>query len=623
MGASSEFQLLRSLLLAPEFSALQGVQVDLESLQREIHDPEQLIKLLQPAVAEVLQRADPAVSAAILRAITPVLDHAVRENVNQDAAGMSSALAPSSTQAVAIHYAQKPQAAAHDLAPLMSAAIKEQIRGERDAMIDALYPVIGSTISKYLSETLSALIQTVNERIESHLSFRGVARKIRARAAGVSEAELLLRESMPLKIEAAFLIHKSSGLLIGEAHAPDAPALDSELMSGMLTAIRSLFNESVKAPGSMQELDEIQYGESKIVLEVAGYFYIAAVVRGTPDDAFRKRLRNAVASIVQQPDDAVANFAGDPSAVPAEVVSSLRRLVDAPARDDRSHHPPYAVLAVAVVLLVLCGVFAYVHLHHDGVDRELETLARAKLLAAQPILLRNVTAEAEGGVLHLSGSTPNEYLRIRAGQLAGSITAVAAVDNQIALSAEAPLDVLGEKQVTDIIAAMNTMDGVYVDAAYRNGSLVVSGIAPDSSAAAQIARAFEGLPGIRSFRDDLRPGDRELGMRVLFELNSTEIRPGEEVKLEKVAGILARTPWSRLVVNGHSDRAGEEAVNRRVALGRAMAVAASLRALGVSERRISVSGDPLPPPGSGSVESDSLSRCVRFLLLPGEARRTP
>ena len=74
---------------------------------------------------------------------------------------------------------------------------------------------------------------------------------------------------------------------MAQAQDPANPALDPDLLSGMLTAIRSLFNDSMDMPGRAQELDQISYGESTILLEVAGYCYLAVVVHGLPDDALR------------------------------------------------------------------------------------------------------------------------------------------------------------------------------------------------------------------------------------------------------------------------------------------------------------------------------------------------
>ena len=43
-------------------------------------------------------------------------------------------------------------------------------------MVDALYPVIGNTIAKYMAEA----VRDINRKVENTLSFEGIRRKVRA-----------------------------------------------------------------------------------------------------------------------------------------------------------------------------------------------------------------------------------------------------------------------------------------------------------------------------------------------------------------------------------------------------------------------------------------------------------
>ncbi len=154
----SEFQQLQDLLVAPGALALQEVEKEVENLRQQMHDPGRQKELLAAVVPEIFRSGDPALAQAVVDAIVPLLDQAIRQRSEQDPAAMAGALAPASTGAIARYYASSPRAAAQDLGPLVSASIRSEIRSERDAVIDALYPVIGGTIAKYLSHTLSALV---------------------------------------------------------------------------------------------------------------------------------------------------------------------------------------------------------------------------------------------------------------------------------------------------------------------------------------------------------------------------------------------------------------------------------------------------------------------------------
>jgi hypothetical protein len=620
MDEPSELQQLRQILLAPEVSALASLEQALDRLQHQIHDPEKLSNLLAPIVADVVRRGDPTLSRAIIKAITPHLDRALREKVIQDVHGISNALAPASTAAIAAHFASDPRAAAQDLGPLMGAAIKEQIRGERDAMIDALYPVIGSTISKYLSETLATLVRTINERIESRLSLRSLQLKMRSLFTGVSEAELLLRESLPLSIEAAFLIHKSSGLVIAQAQNPNAAALDPDLLSGMLTAIRNLFNDSMNVPGTAKELDQIEYGESKIVLEVAGYCYLAAVVRGIPDNRLRTLLRTTLSSIVEQHGEAIATFSGHSDAVPESVRGTVRDLVDRPSslRESQRTRRPYGVMAAGALLLLLVCTPFFVYLYRNHVDRQKEAGISGALLATRSSSLRDIVVDVDRNTVHLTGHAPNEYQRQRAGEIASRVSGGLTIDNVIIVGDASPFPVLLASRVGEIVTALNTVNGIYIESQFQDGSLILAGVAADSSLLEKITRSFEQLPGLETFVNRVNAVDMEVTRRLLFKTNSTVIRPGDQQVPAVVKSILDQTPWSRLLIIGHSDEVGGEPVNRRIATGRAAAARAALLKLGVRPDRMRIEAEPGPPPGETSSGADSLNRCVRFVLLPSE-----
>jgi flagellar motor protein MotB len=617
MAGSSEVEQLRDLLLAPEVSALNNLEQSLDALDHQIHDPEQLSRLLAPIVSDILHRGDPALSLALIKAITPLLDRALRDKVAQDADSVSSAMAPASTAAIARHFTDAPDAAARDLAPLMSAAIKEEIRGEREAMIDALYPVIGSTISKYLSETLATLVQTINKKIESRVSIDALWRKLRARFIGVSEAELLLRESLPLRVDAVFLIHKTSGLVIAQYQNPQSPPLDSDLLSGMLTAIRSFFNESMSRTESAHELDQIEYGESKIVLEVAGYCYLAAVVQGTPNESFRHLLRDTMASIVQQHGNALAAFAGDPESVSGDVTRAIQEVVQRSPNGPelQKTRKPYAViLAASILLLVVCVPLA-VHVYRNHIDEVTEARTTSALLSARPLPLQGITVDADRGVVRLSGTVPNEYQRNKAERIAMAASPGVTVDNGITAGIAPPFPQLTGVRTDEIVATLSTIDGVFLGSRFDNGALTLTGAVADSFLADKVVGTFEMLPGLRSIDDHVAVGNMEIGRRLHFALNSTRIRPGDHPSLELVKAIVDRTPWSKLLVSGYSDDVGSEQANRRIAAGRAASARDALLALGIPAPRILIQGTPGPPPGTAAAGVDSLSRCVRFELL--------
>lgn len=191
------------------------------------------------------------------------------------------------------------------IAPLLGPAIKTQITTAREDIIDALYPVIGSTITKSISEAVRGLVETIDQNVKRTFSFAGLKRKVKAKATGMSEGALALRESLPFSVTEIFLIHSETGLLIshisatnkladGQMSSEEASQGDRELVSGMLTAIRDFVKESFREQTGVTEysqLNQIQYGGLTILIEPSRYAYLAVVFAGVAPTNFPARIR--------------------------------------------------------------------------------------------------------------------------------------------------------------------------------------------------------------------------------------------------------------------------------------------------------------------------------------------
>jgi outer membrane protein OmpA-like peptidoglycan-associated protein len=622
---STEYDQLRDLLLAPETSSLRELAGDLEAIRRQLHDPSELARLIEPLFTDVAGREDAPLRLALLNALVPVLERAIRENTRISAAALATALAPTSTQAIARYYAVEPDQASADLAPLVSSAIKETVRGERDAMIDALYPVIGSTISKYVSETLASLVRQMNERIESRLSVRSLTRKIRARLTGVSEAELLLRDSVPVHIDAAFLIHAASGLVMAQAQAPEIPLLDPDLLSGMLTAIRSLFNDSMDTPGRPQELDQISYGESTLILEVAGYCYLAAVVRGVPDDAVRSRLRSTLTEIIQLKGFSPESFTGDTASIPLRVVDQLRSIVEdpLPAAAASPRNAPTGVVWFGAIILLAILIPAGIWIYRNGQDQDLETRLRAAVVGAYPGTARTIALHVERGHILVQGTAENAYRRSAIIEFISRYTQGGAVADEIALPPAPPFPELTGAQAEAIAAALNRIPGVCIESTFRDGVLTLSGQTPDASTAVRIVEAYASLPGLREITNRLQPGVTAVSDRVLFSRASADLTQDAMKTIESLYTLMQRAPWIHVRITGHSDSTGDERSKEEIALSRAEAVAGALITRGIDPARLVRAGAGATPAGTEVQYADSLNRCVVFTLIQPSSGHTP
>lgn len=237
------------------------------------------------------------------------------------------------------------------IAPVLGDAIRRKIRDARDEMIEALYPIIGQVVVRAVSEAIRDLARTVDARMRTSFSPRALWRRLRARLGGVSGAEMALRESLPFEVAEVFLIHRETGLLLRHISPRPETSPDSDLISGMLTAIRD-FVQDAFGRGDEGQLDEIQYGERRVLIEAAQHAYLAVVVDGIEPAGFRAEMRERIIEVDHAYEHILRHYEGDPAPL-APVEESLRSLM-VTAEPGRLSRSQKLVLAGALGLVFIC-----------------------------------------------------------------------------------------------------------------------------------------------------------------------------------------------------------------------------------------------------------------------------
>jgi outer membrane protein OmpA-like peptidoglycan-associated protein len=611
------FERWQRLLMTQELMDSRGdivkLKEKLQSLEHQIYEPTEFINLLLPLITEVLTRKVAEAREEVAQAIAPIVAEMIQAKTQQDKEGMSSALAPILPSAVAQQVSNSPGDFARALGPEMGTAIKEQISLERDAMVDALYPVIGSTISKYMAEA----IKSINEKVENTLSVEGISRKIRAKMQGVSEAELIFKESMPFTIQAIFLIHKGSGLIISEVQSLESHYLESEMVAGMLTAIRSFVNDCIAQSGDISEIDQIEYGTSKITLEVAGYCYLAAVTQGEQPRSFMQKMRSALGAIVHQHGKSIESFDGDPAKVPEQVQQILESLTELsqPVTQAKPGKPPVALvligLAVVSAIVLPWGLYQY----HTGIDRRIEEEISLALASEPELAVYRLVVDANRGTIKLTGRLPNQYLRSKAEQIAKNVQPKLKIQNAT-IPVELPADpVLAAAEVQRVTKILNQMEGAAIEANYQAGKVTVQGTVLQEADAREITNAFQQIPGVQSVTNTVQLQALAIASRVYFEPGSSEFKPGELSKVNQLKAFLDQYPNKNLRLLGHSDPKGSAKQNQQLALERATKVKDVLVTQGVDSKRVEVTTTKDTPLGV-KAEQLSLFRCVEFQIIP-------
>ena len=228
---------------------------------------------------------------ALVETITPIIAKSIRTSIRDSRDEMVDALNP-----------------------IIAESIRASITDSRGQMIDALYPIMGSLVTRAVSEAMQDLARKIDSQMRRTMSFEAIKRRFVAQAHGVSNADIIIRDSMPFEVIEVFLIHRETGiLLLYLADTDDDQAnseIDSELISGMLTAIQD-FAQDAFGRGEESDLSEVHSGGKEILIESTQAVYIAVVSKGIEPVGYRATVREMLYEIDQRYNHLLKEFNGD------------------------------------------------------------------------------------------------------------------------------------------------------------------------------------------------------------------------------------------------------------------------------------------------------------------------
>lgn len=174
------------------------------------------------------------------------------------------------------------------LGSTITKSLKNEIENSKDQVVDALYPIMGKMIKKFIQKEFEILSEKINAQIKQRFSFKNWFRKAKSKATGVAEENLILQDIATTEIQEIFIIEKKSGLL--RANYSKTKTIDKDVLSGMLTAIKSFVEDAFKTGNG--DLQTIEYGLYNIHLQNFSSYYIAVVVHGVFNSVFQNKLEN-------------------------------------------------------------------------------------------------------------------------------------------------------------------------------------------------------------------------------------------------------------------------------------------------------------------------------------------
>lgn len=155
--------------------------------------------------------------------------------------------------------------------------VEVKIEESKEQLLNVIYPVLGQMIRKFVSYQFQLLKDRIDNQVQSVFSTRGLIGQIRSRIFGIKSSDLILSDLDKPVVEEVYVIQRDSGLLVGSYSRQET--MDKDMIAGMLTAIRSFAQDAFQMEN--QELDMINYGNFKIVVQSFFSYYIAVALTGS------------------------------------------------------------------------------------------------------------------------------------------------------------------------------------------------------------------------------------------------------------------------------------------------------------------------------------------------------
>lgn len=171
--------------------------------------------------------------------------------------------------------------------------IKIQIRDSQDEVIEALYPILGKLVKKFIVSEIEKLTNSINETIKEKFSFKEIIK--RYFKGKNNNADIVLHEVFKAEIEEVFVINKESGLLAGSFSKGNIA--DKDMVAGMLTAIKSFAEDAFSKEG--QDLEDIRFETFQLSIHNFKTIYIAVAISGVLNIEFKEKLSDNITNLAE------------------------------------------------------------------------------------------------------------------------------------------------------------------------------------------------------------------------------------------------------------------------------------------------------------------------------------
>ena len=414
-------------------------------------------------------------------------------------------------------------------------------------LFDLITPIIGKIIAKKIADALRALVNYINDRLESAMSMRMWKYRILSFRSGLPLGEIILRESLPCVLDEILIIEKKTSLLLAQGSRLEKSEADRDLVVAMLSAITDFIRTSFSKKNS--ELNEISFGDSRIILFESIHFYSAVVVNGSPDMEFRNNIESLLSDIHLKYRDALKNFKGSMEGlhgIPEILNEFINRsnAVTYPGGPGERSFKKLKIVAGIVLssAVIITGLF----IAGEVIDYRLEKRVISKINESLPPYTHDIICDVEGDTFIIQG-------------LISSPGTGAEIDRVVS-------------EFTEIKRIVNKT----VSADFRT-------VEKFKQELAQFDKRFNDLQ-ILLIRQELEK------IIIQFPSGVTAIGSSQILQTRKIYEILKEYPGIDVDIIAFNDPAGGYDVNKNLAEGRMAAIKNYLISLGMDGERITITG---------------------------------
>lgn len=450
--------------------------------------------------------------------------------------------------------------------PIVEQAVRISVARDPSILANALFPVIGEAVRKSVAHALRGLVDAINQTLERRFSVHALKWRIEAFRTGRSFGEIVLTRSVRYRVEEVLLIHRETGLLLQHVSRADQVVQDSELVSGMLTALQDFVRDSFRRTGD-QEIDTIELGDFKLWVQHGPVAILAVVITGTPPPELRNVLQRTLEKIHREYGLAMCSPQRDTS----EFVAVRPLLLACLLGQQPYKRAKRAKALLAGVAAALVMFLAFTTIFSLRAQRQWDSLIERLQLEPGIVLTQ---ASRSGGRYRLIG------LRDPLSTDPQRLIAAAGIDPR-------RITTRWEPYASDEIK----------------------------------------LKSLRRFLAEKMVLEQDV---VRFSLNSTELAPGEASKLDDLASRVVLleqngTAAGQMVIvelRGHADRSGNEGTNAMLSGRRAEAISRELVARGVRASMLRTVGlaSSEPVQSTPGAYLPEMNRAVTFRVNESEAR---